>query len=102
MPFASDVRFLRDVAAKLRRRAAMETRLSSDLLLHIAESFEAHAEQIAGRMTVANLDIWRWAKLLIKQHGAKAASVVIDRVADLGVAGDREGAITFKRIVEAE
>ena len=52
-------------------------------------------------MTVADIDVWRAADLLIKRHGEDAAIVAAQRADELLEAGDVEGQIVFKRIVEA-
>jgi hypothetical protein len=53
-------------------------------------------------MTVADLDIWRAANLLIKRHGGADAAIVAAQRADECLAsGDAEGQTVWKRIVEA-
>ena len=52
-------------------------------------------------MTIADIDVWRAADLLIKRHGEDAAIVAAQRADELLEAGDVEGQIVFKRIVEA-
>jgi hypothetical protein len=52
-------------------------------------------------MTIADIDVWRAADLLIKRHGEDAAIVAAQRADELLEVGDVEGQIVFKRIVEA-
>jgi hypothetical protein len=52
-------------------------------------------------MPIADIDIWRGADLLMKQHGEDAAVVAAQRVDELLAQGDTEGQSVFKRIVEA-
>ena len=52
-------------------------------------------------MTIADIDVWRAADLIIKRHGEDAAIVAAQRADELLEAGDVEGQIVFKRNVEA-
>ena len=52
-------------------------------------------------MTIADIDVWRAADLLVKRHGEDAAIVAAQRADELLEVGDVEGQIVFKRIVEA-
>ena len=52
-------------------------------------------------MAIADLDIWRAANLMIKQHGADAAIAAAQRADELLASGDIEGEIVWKRIVAA-
>jgi hypothetical protein len=52
-------------------------------------------------MTIADLDIWRAANLLVKRHGCDAAIVASQRADECLAAGDVEGQTIWKRIVEA-
>jgi hypothetical protein len=50
---------------------------------------------------VEQIDIWRAARVLLKQHGyEKALAVAAERAADLAVGGDQRGALVFKAICE--
>ena len=52
-------------------------------------------------MPIADIDVWRTAHLLMKQHGKDAAIVAAQRADQLLAAGDIEGQIVWKRIVGA-
>jgi hypothetical protein len=53
-------------------------------------------------MTIADIDVWRAADLLIKRHGGKDAAIVAAQRADECLAsGDLDGQGIWKRIVEA-
>jgi hypothetical protein len=52
-------------------------------------------------MPIADLDIWRAANLMLKQHGEDAAIVAAQRADKLLASGDIEGEIVWKRIVAA-
>lgn len=49
----------------------------------------------------SDLDIWRAANILMKQHGPDAAIVAAQRADELLAAGDVEGQVVWKRIVRA-
>jgi hypothetical protein len=49
----------------------------------------------------SDLDIWRSANTLIKQHGIDAALMAAQRADELLAKGDLEGQHVFKAIVEA-
>jgi len=50
---------------------------------------------------ISDLDIWRSANTLIKQHGVDAALIASQRADGLLAKGDIEGQRVFKAIVEA-
>jgi hypothetical protein len=52
-------------------------------------------------MTVADIDIWRSANLLLKRHGRDTPIVAAQRADECLAAGDIEGQAIWKRIVEA-
>jgi hypothetical protein len=53
-------------------------------------------------MTVADLDIWRAATLLISRHDGRDAAIVAAQRADECLAsGNVDGQVAWKRIVEA-
>ena len=52
-------------------------------------------------MPIVDIDIWRAADLLVKQHGGDAAIVAAQRSDELLDAGDVEGQVVWKRIVGA-
>jgi hypothetical protein len=52
-------------------------------------------------MPITDIDVWRGAEVLIKQHGEDAAIVAAQRADELLAQGDIEGQIVFKRIVAA-
>ena len=52
-------------------------------------------------MTIDDIDIFRAAALLIKQHGDDAQLVAIKRVTKMLDAGDVAGYAVWKRIVDA-
>ena len=49
----------------------------------------------------ADLDIWRTANLLVKQHGSEASAFAAERVEALHSAGDIEGLATWRRVLPA-
>lgn len=51
--------------------------------------------------SIADLDIWRAANILIKQHGAESAIIAAQRADALLEAGDMEGQRVWKRIAAA-
>lgn len=52
-------------------------------------------------MAISDLDIWRAAHLMLKQHGEDAAFQAAQRADALLADGDVEGEIVWKRIVAA-
>ena len=52
-------------------------------------------------MSVAEIDIWRSAKLLIDQHGDEAAIHAAMRVDELLEASDLDGYTVWKRVLKA-
>ena len=54
-----------------------------------------------GTMSVAEIDIWRSAKLLIDQHGDEAAIHAAMRVDELLEASDLDGYTVWKRVLKA-
>ena len=52
-------------------------------------------------VTTTNLDVYRAAGLLIKQHGEDAGFVAADRADELLKAGDAEGLMVWRMIVTA-
>lgn len=52
-------------------------------------------------MPVSDLDIWRSANLLIKQHGEEAWTEAVVKYLEMKRAKDSEGAITWRRIARA-
>ena len=52
-------------------------------------------------MTAANIDIWRAANLLLKQHGKDAPIVAAQRTRQCMASGDVDGLRLWKRIAEA-
>jgi hypothetical protein len=47
------------------------------------------------------IDVWRTARLLVKEHGyEKALTVAAERAADLAVEGNERGALVFTAICE--
>jgi hypothetical protein len=48
-----------------------------------------------------DLDIWRTANLLLKQHGEKALEHAAGRAVDCAFADDKEGAGEWRRVIEA-
>ena len=52
-------------------------------------------------MTAANIDIWRAANLLLKQHGKDAPIVAAQRTGQCMASGDVDGLRLWKRIAEA-
>jgi hypothetical protein len=62
---------------------------------------EADCPDTSGRIVISELDVWRAANLLIRQHGenaeleaARKADVMLDR-------GDRDGQLVWMRIRRA-
>jgi hypothetical protein len=49
----------------------------------------------------SDLDIWRTANLLLKQHGEEALAFAAGRAVDYAFAEDKEGAVLWRRILEA-
>ena len=52
-------------------------------------------------MSVAEIDIWRSAKLMIDQHGDEAAIHAAMRVDELLEASDLDGYTVWKRVLKA-
>ena len=52
-------------------------------------------------MPVSDLDIWRSANLLIKQHGAKAWTEAVLKYFEMKRAGDADGVKVWRRIARA-
>jgi hypothetical protein len=52
-------------------------------------------------MTVADIDIWRSAHVLLKKHGKDAASVAAKHADEAMRAGDLDGLRRWKRVAEA-
>lgn len=50
---------------------------------------------------VADVDVWRAANLLVKQHGLDAVLVAAQRADDLLAQGDVEGQLVWKQIIAA-
>jgi len=50
---------------------------------------------------IPEIDIWRAANLLIKQHGADAEIVAAQRADDMNERNDLGGSLTWLRIVQA-
>jgi len=50
---------------------------------------------------VAEIEIWRAANVLVKQHGEDAAIIATQRADALLAEGDVEGERVFKRVVKA-
>ncbi|HEV2549594.1 MAG TPA: hypothetical protein VGU20_19920 [Stellaceae bacterium] len=50
---------------------------------------------------LADIEIWRAATLLVKRHGRDAAIVAAQRADECLAAGDTEGQVIWKQIVEA-
>ena len=50
---------------------------------------------------IADIDVWRAATLLVRQHGFDALLVAAQRADDLLAQGDLEGQSIWKKIVEA-
>ena len=48
-----------------------------------------------------DVDIWRSANLLLKQHGFNAYIVAANRIVELKTAGDEDGVTAWVRIVMA-
>lgn len=53
-------------------------------------------------MKVADIDVWRSATLLLREHGQAGAWVAaVSRVRELDQAGDHDGVAVWNRIVDA-
>jgi hypothetical protein len=50
---------------------------------------------------ISDLDILRTANILLQNRGAEALSYAAGKAADFAFKGDQQGALTWKRIVEA-
>jgi len=50
---------------------------------------------------IPEMDIWRAAMLMIKRHGEKALDESAARADELAIAGDDDGATTWRRIMAA-
>ena len=50
---------------------------------------------------IPEIDIWRAALLMIERHGEKALDESAARADELGLAGDDDGATTWRRIMAA-
>ena len=50
---------------------------------------------------IPEIDIWRAAQLMLKRHGEKALEESAARADELAVAGDADGATTWRRIMAA-
>ena len=50
---------------------------------------------------ILEIDIWRAALLMIKRHGEKALDESAARADELAIAGDDDGATTWRRIMAA-
>ena len=50
---------------------------------------------------IPEIDIWRAALLMIKRHGEKALDESAARADELALAGDDDGAATWRRIMSA-
>jgi hypothetical protein len=50
---------------------------------------------------IPEIDIWRAAQLMIKRHGEKALDESAARADELALAGDDDGATTWRRIMAA-
>jgi hypothetical protein len=48
---------------------------------------------------IADIDIWRAANLLIKEHGAEAEIVAAQRADEMLDRGDRDGQLVWMRII---
>jgi hypothetical protein len=53
------------------------------------------------RRVIPEIDIWRAANLMIKRYGEKALEESAARADELAAAGDRDGALTWRRITDA-
>ena len=67
--------------------------------LRLAFSAQAGWAIVPGMLE--DIDVWRAANLLIKQHGADAELVAARRVDDMITEGDPAGETTWKRILAA-
>jgi hypothetical protein len=52
-------------------------------------------------MPIDDIDVWRAANILVKQHGENAALVAAQRADELLAQGDIEGEIVWKQITAA-
>ena len=50
---------------------------------------------------IPEIDIWRAAQLMLKRYGEKAEAESAARADELALAGDDEGAATWRRIMAA-
>ena len=50
---------------------------------------------------IPEIDIWRAGLLMIKRHGEKALDESAARADELALAGDNDGAATWRRIMAA-
>jgi hypothetical protein len=50
---------------------------------------------------IPEIDIWRAAQLLLKRHGERALDESAARADELALAGDDDGAATWRRIMAA-
>ena len=50
---------------------------------------------------ISDLDILRSANVLLQKHGGEALSYAAGKAADFAFKGDQQGALTWKRILEA-
>jgi hypothetical protein len=50
---------------------------------------------------IAEIDIWRTAQLMLKRYGEKALGESAARADELALAGDDDGATTWRRITAA-
>ena len=50
---------------------------------------------------IPEIDIWRAAQLMLKRYGQKALEEIAARADELALAGDADGATTWRRIMAA-
>jgi hypothetical protein len=50
---------------------------------------------------IPEIDIWRAAQLMLKRYGEKALEESAARADELALAGDHDGATTWRRIMDA-
>ena len=50
---------------------------------------------------IPETDIWRAANLMLKRYGEKALEESAARVDELAADGDHDGAVTWRRIIDA-
>lgn len=48
----------------------------------------------------SELDLWRSAGVMVRQHGSRAPSAATDRAKQLEAAGDQDGAATWRLIAQ--